>query len=143
MAEEGAAIEKLSHITEPISQNLAHDQSELDSQDDLRSRVAIYQSTKSDHGNIYNNESDCYTSESALNSQSQSFPVECESRSQTVQHSLTPYACEDDLVLTQNNVTLPEPLSQAHTHSSTMIIINTPLDDNKLKVSSVDPDNTF
>ena len=96
MAEEDAAIKELGHITEPISQNLAHDQSELDI-DDLRSHIATDQTTKSDHGNINNNESDCYTSESALNSQSQSFPVECESRSQTVQHSLTPYTCEDGL----------------------------------------------
>ena len=87
MAEEDAAIEELGHITEPISENLAHDQSELDSQDDLRSHIAIDQSTKSDHGSINNIESDCYTSESALNSQSQSFAVEYNSRSQTVQHS--------------------------------------------------------
>ena len=73
MAEEDVAMEEFGHITEPISQNLAHDQSELDSQDDLMSHVAIDQITKSDHGNINNNESDCYTSESALNSQSQSF----------------------------------------------------------------------
>ena len=98
-----AKEQQLSRIAQPISQCVANEQSgeNLRYLLDVTSNLAVDQSTR----NINNNENDCYTS--GLNSQSQSFPVQCESRSQTVQHPLTPYACEDDIVLTQNKVTLP------------------------------------
>ena len=132
-----AKEQQLSCIAQPISQCLANEQSgeNLHYLLDMTLNLAVDQSTR----NVNNNENDCYTS--GLNSQSQSFPVQCESQSQTVQRPLAPCACEDDIVLTQNNVTLPEPLPQAHLQSSTMIIVNTSLGDEKPKDSSVDPDN--